>query len=84
MPGRLLDEVHLLASSYGWREDEILALVDVRRGRLSRTGDAMSGSGGDVQPAGKAGQRDARTTPACARTPALPCAAGAGDARGNA
>lgn len=29
--GRLLDEVHLLASSYGWREDEILALGDVRR-----------------------------------------------------
>lgn len=29
--GRLLDEVHLLASSYGWREEEILALGDVRR-----------------------------------------------------
>lgn len=29
--GRLLDEVHLLASSYGWREDEILALGDLRR-----------------------------------------------------
>jgi len=28
---RLLDEVHLLASSYGWREEEILALGDVRR-----------------------------------------------------
>lgn len=28
---RLLDEVHLLASSYGWREDEILALGDLRR-----------------------------------------------------
>lgn len=29
--GRLLDEVHLLASSYGWPEDEILALGDLRR-----------------------------------------------------
>lgn len=28
---RLLDEVHLLASSYGWPEDEILALGDLRR-----------------------------------------------------
>lgn len=28
---RLLDEVHLLASSYGWREEEILALGDLRR-----------------------------------------------------
>ena len=28
---RLLQEVHLLASSYGWSEDEVLALSDVRR-----------------------------------------------------
>ena len=27
----LLQEVHLLASSYGWSEDEVLALSDVRR-----------------------------------------------------
>lgn len=28
---RLLDEVHVLASAYGWREDEILALSPARR-----------------------------------------------------
>jgi hypothetical protein len=28
---RLLQEIHLLASSYGWREGEVLALSDVRR-----------------------------------------------------
>jgi hypothetical protein len=29
---RLLDEVHLLASAYGWSEAEILAMPDARRG----------------------------------------------------
>jgi hypothetical protein len=30
--GRLLDEVHLLASAYGWSERDILALAPARRG----------------------------------------------------
>ena len=29
--GRVLDEVHALASAYGWNEDEVLALGSVRR-----------------------------------------------------
>jgi len=29
--GRLLREIHALASAYGWREDDILALTEVRR-----------------------------------------------------
>jgi hypothetical protein len=66
---RLLDEVHIIASAYGWSEHEILAMASARRGRyLARLGEADAATSAELG-------RDA-TRNATATTPAITHAAG--------